>query len=156
MALGKCCCCVELRTGAITIAILGFVAAFVNLAAGLGWHNVCFLILRFVASGLLLYGAHKREKVPTIIYLVLDMISQVLIAIITILDIVAISDDSIAACLSPDVTEDACFAAMEVIAFYIAIYAGAFSLSIYFWICIFSFLKELEGATSSSSLVAMV
>ena len=103
MALGKCCCCVDLRTGAMIIAVIGVVGAFINLGAGQGWDNICFLISQLAASGCLLYGAIKREKVPTIIYLIFDMISIILIAIIIILLIVAIAAASIA-CDSPDVT----------------------------------------------------
>ena len=163
MALGKCCCCVDLRTGAIIIAIIGIVGGFVNLGSGHDWRHICFLILQLVASGCLLYGAIQCEKIPTIIYLVFQMISIVLIAIIIILFIVAIVIGP-EACqktlktlkAAPEDPEQACRAAIVVLEVYIFLYAVALALSTYFWICVYSFMKRLNGEHSSPPMYANV
>ena len=167
MVLGKCCCCVDLRVGSIVIAIIGFVGGFGNLGVslkqdGAEWSSICFAISQSVASGCLLYGAIKREKTPTLIYLAFEMVSIILLAIIIILTIIAMLAAS-SACQSSSIQMspvlrpgDNCADLNVGFAVVIAVYAAFLALSIYFWICVHSFLKGLNGEQSSSPRVATV
>ena len=172
MTLATCCCCLSLRTGAIGIAVLGIVDACVgitllgvvdacvNLSIDCrhlfrGIHmefkdeqeliNICLWIrsvLQFMASSCLLFGAVKREKVSTTIYLVLEMISVVMCTIVTgvfahILELQSYYYYH----YSPTNTMVKGAFASGALLFVIGL-----ALPIYYCICVFGFLKELRGS----------
>ena len=151
MALKKCCCCVDLRSGALVIAILGTVLAVAGVTfavldmamvfgdddIGVPVHIPVLIYFGFelLASICLLVGAVKRENISTMIYLVLEMICIALdiIYCIFIIDIALNGHGEVDA------------SATSVIICAILVAVTNVALSIYFWICILSFWKELKG-----------
>jgi len=72
--VGKCCCCVDIRTGAIVIAVLGIVGSFGNLAFSTYWMMIGEIIWRLVVSFCLLFGAIKVNEIAVLIYLILTIL----------------------------------------------------------------------------------
>ena len=122
----KCCCCVDLRAGAIVIAIVDIAIGLASLVKPESGSYVGCLLL--IGAGIsLLIGAIKENQIATIVSLVLQMIGVVAYVIIGILLIVGGS----------------CY--VEALVFFGILFLIAASLQIYFWLCIFSFLKGLES-----------
>ena len=143
--LSRCCCCIELRTGAIIIAVLGILGSFGGF--GNGWiAGVCVLILGLVANCCLLHGAIKYNKVTTTIYLVLEMISIILIVAAAVFAIVVIAGATAVgtAASSWDAGNVASTAVLVVGIVSLVAYIIGIALQIYWWVCVFSFLKELK------------
>ena len=121
----KCCCCVDLRAGAIVIAIVDIAIGLASLVKPESGSYVGCLLL--IGAGIsLLIGAIKENQIATIVSLVLQMIGVVAYVIIGILLIVSGS----------------CYGPLVGLGVFFLIAA---SLQIYFWLCIFSFLKGLES-----------
>jgi len=74
LKVGKCCCCLDLRTGAIVIAVLGIVGSFGNLAFSTYWMMIGEIIWRLVVSFCLLFGAIKVNEIAVLIYLILNIL----------------------------------------------------------------------------------
>ena len=85
--LTKCCCCVDLRTGAMVMAILqvlGGLGSFAGQASG-GPGMLANGVLALVAGLCLLYGAIKYEPTATLVYLVFQMLSIITVTIVAML-----------------------------------------------------------------------
>ena len=84
--LTKCCCCVDLRTGAMVMAILQVLAGLGSFGgqASAGPGIVVNGVLALVAGLCLLYGAIKYEPTATLVYLVFQMLSIITVTIVAI------------------------------------------------------------------------
>ena len=133
MLLNKCCCCVDLRTGAIVLAVLGIINSFCLLSSGgFGWEGIILLILGLSTYGCLLFGAIKNNRTATLISVVMEMIYIVWMVIVLILLITL--GRAAAVGTKSDSTVDAA----------IAVCVVSVGLQVYFWICIYSFYQALK------------
>ena len=164
--LSKCCCCVPLRTGSLLIAVLGILGAIgifvsstnkqaynklVDHSTHLQWANIVegiFLLLPYV---FLLFGALINNDKAVLVCLVLTALSIIIGIIFGIIAIANIeilfpqlaawnashSIWSYARCtLSVEATKLMCPSLVQV----------------YFWICIYSFYKELKEGGGEASV----
>ena len=76
--VGKC-CCLDLRTGAIVIAVLGIVGSLGNLAFSTHWIIITEVITGLLVSFCLLFGAIKVNKIAVLIYLILNLLQIIFI-----------------------------------------------------------------------------
>ena len=135
--LKKCCCCVDLRTGAILMAIVEIIGGLGMFGKSqLGWHDVLNNVFAIGAGVCLLFGAIKYHQLATQVYLVLQMIAIVLTGVGIIYAIVVF------AALSG--------AAVTLIVIPLIIYVIFASVHIYFWVCVFSFYKAMKTGTIKS------
>ena len=74
----KCCCCVDLRTGAIVIAVLGIVWSFGYLSYSIDWLIITDVISGLIVSFCLLFGAIKVNEIAVLIYLILNVLQIIL------------------------------------------------------------------------------
>ena len=80
--VNKCCCCVDLRTGAIVIAILQLIGGAGCFGMGASeWQNIMNGVVGLLAGVCLLVGAINYHQTATLVYLVLDMIAIVLVGV---------------------------------------------------------------------------
>ena len=75
----KCCFCVDLRTGAVVIAVLGIVGSLANLAFSRHWMIITEVIYGLLLSFCLLFGVIKENKFAVLIYLILNVLQIILI-----------------------------------------------------------------------------
>ena len=143
MVLTKCCFCIDLRVGAIIIALLEMVAAIgcIIVSSPFPWYVIMFEVCGLIAGGCLLVGAISYHKIATTINLVLTTMSMVfyVIAGIVLFVVTTGSHDPIGRSFN---------------------YVGALFIilaliNIYFWLCVFSFLRGLKSGTSHVSLVSI-
>ena len=72
--LARCCWCVPLRTGCMTLSIVGILASFGILVLDRGWVGIQSTINGCMANGIFLYGSVKQIKQPLMAYLLIDAI----------------------------------------------------------------------------------
>lgn len=146
MALGKCCCCVELRTGAIIIAILGLIGSFGSFNRGVVI-GIIFFVYGLISNLCLLHGAIKYNRTTTLVFLIMDAILIVLLLVNWILIIVEMDSDDVKPCLNkksllfPE-TEIKCGVVVGVLIG--LIWTITMALSIYFWACVYGFFVDLK------------
>lgn len=128
MVFTKCCCCVDLRVGAIVIAILDIIAGLAGFGRGATWDNIIGCLALLAAGVCLLYGGIKYHQITTTVYLVFQMIGIVMYGIMVILMLV----------------QGAASGNAQVLGVMVALFLVA-CLQIYFWLCVFSFLKGLKS-----------
>ena len=90
--LTKCCCCVDLRTGAMVMAILqvlGVLGSFGSRGMDGGLAMFVSGGLALVAGLCLLYGAIKYEPTATLVYLVFQMLPIITVTIMAMLLVLA-------------------------------------------------------------------
>ena len=136
MALGKFCCCIELRLGCIVWAVLGLIS---NVVCGIAMakdkdhSNVYFIIsanvIGSIACFCLLFGAIKNNWIAVLVYLVVDMLKMVLYVISGIISFTYIG---------PVALWNGIFITNGIVLIAIAL------VPLYFWICVFSFFKKLR------------
>ena len=158
--VGKCCCCVDLKTGAIVIAVLGIVGSFVNLAFSTNWTMIGEIILMLVVSFCLLFGAIKENEIAVLIYLILNMlqiISEFAVGILLVVGSAIVSqDDGSTVANSTSLHQDdgstveskAIGIAGTIGGLYIILWA---CLDIYFFICLHSFYKKIKDGKITSA-----
>ena len=139
--LKNCCCCVDLRFGAIVIAILGVVdgiGAFFTINGAVGYDGLTtiqyiFMCLggavKIIAGLCLLFGSIKYHQSTTLAYLVLQMLSIKIVVIGCAMGLIG--------------------SAYPLDALYV--YSTKIILNIYFWSCIYSFYKGLENGDIRSA-----
>ena len=138
----KCCCCIELRVGAIIIAVLQIVGAIGYIAkyhqAG-DWAPILSSICGILAGVALLLGAIKYWQCATIVNLVYGMLSIVCYVIAAIMFV-----------MMP--TMYSYHDAQIAVPFYIAgaIYIIVAGINLLFWIYVFSFLKGMKKGEISA------
>ena len=147
--LKKCCCCVDLRTGAIVMAVLEIIGGLGMFAGGL-WQDILSAVVTIGAGVCLLFGAIKYHQLATLVYLVLQMIAIVLSGVAMIMVIIAAT--AITATGNSGVQGNAVGGtSVIVLASVLAAFYGIFtSLNIYFWVCVFSFYKGLKTGKITS------
>ena len=138
----KCCCCVDLRTGAIVMAILEIIGGLglfgKGVSAGL-WPDILNGVVVTGAGACLLFGAIKYHQLATRVYLVLQMIAIVLLGVAMLMAIIW------ATAAASAVSERHGLQGNEGgVATAVMIYGIFASLHIYFWLCVFSFYKGLK------------
>ena len=138
--LKKCCCCVDLRTGAILMAIVEIIGGLGMFGKSqLGWHDVLNNVFAIGAGVCLLFGAIKYHQLGTRVYLVLQMIAIVLLGVAMLMAIIW------ATAAASAVSERHGLQGNEGgVATAVMIYGIFASLHIYFWLCVFSFYKGLK------------
>ena len=156
--LSKCCCCVPLRTGSIILAILGILGGIFAFAISRGqWSSIVEGIFYLLSYGFLLFGAIKYNEKAVLVCLVLSAASIILGVVFCIIAIANIE------MIAPKLAND-CAAMIDELnklgmtcdqfkSTTIGIVAGTFIgsslVSAYFWICNYSFYKQLkEGGAS--------
>ena len=146
MVFNKCCCCIELRVGAIIIAVLEIIEALGCLRYGihlisLRYYYIVTAILRLVSGGCLLYGAIKYHQIMTIMNLVFSMTGIVFCVVVGVYIFASlpfyINPDK-GAILNSTAEQEAVTGVGWII--------GAL-VTLYFWLCVFSLLKALKSGT---------
>ena len=153
MALGKCCCCVDLRTGAIIIAVLGLIASFGNFQHGVVMGSIS-LVYGLICNLCLLHGAIKYNRTTTMVFLIMDALYIVLLLVFWILIIVAMASDEVSPCWKSEnkevKMEYAGYKDVEcavIVAVLVATLVGTsiiLAISIYFWACVYGFFVDLK------------
>ena len=157
LKVGKCCCCLDLRTGAIVIAVLGIVGSFGNLAFSTYWMMIGEIIWRLVVSFCLLFGAIKVNEIAVLIYLILNMlqiISEFAVGIFLLVAGTALKVASQDAVTQHDKNLYGTAGTAAIIGGVCVILWACFQ--IYFFICIHSFYKKIiKGKITSSATVTV-
>ena len=181
--LTKCCCCVDLRIGAMVMAILqvlGVLGSFGSRGIG-GLAMFVSGGLALVAGLCLLYGAIKYEPTATLVYLVWQMLSIIMVTIAAIFLVFVTTNVTDAVHHSVNVhnpygvnidnpyggvnvhnplggvnsSNDALGVAATATTIAVVIMAVALAcyvlISIYFWVCAFSFYKGLKSGSITPS-----
>ena len=161
MALGKCCCCVELRTGAIIIAVLGLIASFGSFQHGVVI-GIIFFVYGLVQNLCLLHGAIKYNRTTTLVYLIMEAIFIILLLVNWILIIVGMASDEVKPCwkeenLNDDTKIDlgwngwdeaSCGVIVGVLVALFVVLTIMMAISIYFWACVYGFFVDLKQQQS--------
>ena len=143
--VSKCCCCVPLRTGGIIIGVLGVLTG-IGLLLG-GYPNSYFITdgtVQILTYGVLLFGAIQNNKTALLIHLVAAALSIALGISFGIYFFILV-----AVFVSQFDTSEYSSLGYGLLA------SGATSfiieglLSVYFWICNYSFYKELKKGDSN-------
>ena len=159
--LSKCCCCVPLRTGSLVLAILGILSGIGYFAMSKGsWGSIIQGIFYLLAYGFLLFGALKYNEKAVLVCLVCTAVGIVFGIIMCIIAIASIDT------LAPQLADN-CAAIIDelnhmhmtcdqfkagVIGTMAATFIIGSLLNVYFWICNYSFYKELkEGGAGFSA-----
>ena len=152
--LSKCCCCVPLRTGSLVIAVLGILGALGILASSKGqWPSIVEGIFFLLPYAFLLFGAIKYNDKAVLVCVVLTALSIIIGIVFGIIAIVKIeiinpllANDCEAFDYASDFTffldcDKEKFKARAITAAYLFVLS---LVEVYFWICNFSFYKELK------------
>ena len=139
----KCCCCVPLRTGSIVLAIIGLLYGIVPFTTPewismIGfwlWKTYILGALYLFGYAALLFGALKYNDKAVLVNLVCTPIIIVLTTIMGIWLIVEIVRFEMVGCLE-------CWVQL------VLLIVSAF-LNGYFWLCNYSFYKELKGGNEN-------
>ena len=152
--LSKCCCCIPLRTGSIVLAILGLLgggAIFAQFFAQSGgfWVYIVEGIFYLFAYGALLFGAIKYNEKAVLINLActaLLILLGIVFAIILLVSIEKFLPKFAYECTGIDLKQgitcdDQKLATAGMPA---GILIGSSLLNGYFWVCNYSFYKQLK------------
>lgn len=147
MALNKCCFCVDLRNGAVAIAVLHILGALGSLGwgiqNGITWMPILDCIVGIAAGVCLLYGAIKYNTIATVIHLVLALIEIIFLFVMAILIFVGF-----AALLNATGGDFQWFHYLTlVIAVTIIVWA---LVEIYFCVCVYRFYQQLKSGMITS------
>ena len=152
----KCCCCVDLRTGAIVMAILQLIGGAGMFGMGAEWQNILSALVGVGAGVCLLFGAIKYHQMATLVYLVLQMVEIVLIGVAMLVGIIAGTAVTVAVSDHPDLqgnqdVQGAVQVGGAIVVVLTMIPFGIIALFyIYFWVCAFSFYKGLKTGEIAS------
>ena len=136
--LSKCCCCVPLRTGSLVIAIIGILGGLGLLASSKGqWSSIVEGIFFLLPYAFLLFGALKYNDKAVLVCIVLTALSIIMGIVFGIIAIVNI--DILIQNL--DLSDSLRFRTIVTTAVKLFIVS---LVNIYFWICNYSFYKELK------------
>ena len=157
--LAKCCCCVPLRTGSIVLSVLGLMGGVGMMLRGLSdWSNVVSGILTILAYAILMYGCLKNHPTAVLVYLVLDALAIILMIFIAILSIAAATfmfPDLPDQCEQLNYTTEQCDnLKIAAIGFAASLFVGIAILYTYFWVCVYSFYKELKSGVNNTAYKA--
>ena len=124
MMLSKCCFCFALRNGCIALGILGLITFVHSMVVNgsTAWPYV-------VAYGILLYGSCKKSQTAVLLYLIFDQLTIISMFTIVIRQCFFIAESH----GNTPIGEIRIFVVLT-----IQLVANA-----YFWVCVFSFYKQL-------------
>ena len=144
--LSKCCCCVPLRTGSLVLGILGILGAIEQFAQP-SWGNVVVGMFYLNASGALLFGAIKYNAVAVLVNLVCTaniIVLELVLAIVAISQIVQLSQ------ITNGLQDQQAIGYQQtVLVTNMASCIVGAVLNAYFWVCNYSFYKELKGGNEN-------
>ena len=152
--LSKCCCCVPLRTGSITLGVIGLLGGMGTFAKSDGlWFNIVLGIFYIIAYTTLLYGAIKPNGTAVFFSLVCTAIIIVLgiaFGVIIVTSIERLVPEFANNCAAiENYLAQAHLTCEQFKSATIGVTAGIFFASAlintYFWVCNYSFYKELKG-----------
>ena len=159
MVFTRCCCCVELQTGCIILAILGILGSFGSLSQGITAFSVASCVIGFITHLMLLIGAITKNVPATIIYLVLEAVAIVAViayGVVLIVTYGSVKDEFFAICNADptcqNLSDEEKEFAIEMTKYLPAAMIVAALLYVYFWLCVYSFLKELKASDTSPNL----
>ena len=167
MVFNKCCCCVDLRVGTQIIAILEIVIGLSGLGMGITWKSIVAVIIGVGSGACLMWSSWskyiviKYKKPGIIMYLVVSMIGIVIYVFAASFMFVGLNEGlrSINTRLEKNVTtlnvwgepEDMAKIKAETFEFLtgtVAVIGVAYLVvalvKLYFWICVYSFLKGVN------------
>ena len=160
--LSKCCCCIDLRTGSLILAILGILGSILTFATSDGdWPLIMQGTFNLLAYSFLLFGALKCNEKAVLACLICTGFAIAWGIIFTIIVFVSI------ALFKPELDNN-CEDIIEQLKklgtscdqlkhITMGIAAGSFIagslINIYFWICNYSFYKELKKGRNGISNV---
>ena len=160
--LSKCCCCIPLRTGSLILAVLGILGGFAKFASSAGqWNNIIEGVFFILSYGSLLFGALKYNAKAVLVCLVC---TGVLMLLEIVFGIIAFVKPEIfrpelannCATLDKSILWTFGWTCNEYKWSFLILAAGksfgSLLVNVYFWICNYSFYKELkkEGGGSSA------
>ena len=137
MVLDKCCCCLDLRIGAILIAIFQIISSLVTCVSLVTWNTVVIAILCVASGKCLLFGVIRPHQTATMVSLVLSMAGVLFYVVAVIMSIIVITSIDPQ---NPNFYE----IASKDIAYGVSMISFAI-LNSYFCFCIYSFLGELKA-----------
>ena len=163
--LSKCCCCVPLRTGSIILAVLGILGGIGIFVGSQGfWFNIVLGVFYIFGYPALLFGAIKYCAKAVLVSLVCTAIIIVIgitFGIIMIASTETFVPDLANNCASMvDVSTNGGNGQVDLTGFCDVfkfttkvVAAGIFFpsalINFYFWICNYSFYKELKGGNGN-------
>ena len=143
MCLNKCCCCIDLQTGCIVLAIIGFIINFglfglADTHCGGGGCSYAFYVVALgnvtgiIGCVCLLFGAIKKISIAVEVYLGVEIIRIILYFANVIMILKRYVE-------YPDMSDTY---KNTVLASGICVLLVMLT-SLYFWICVFSFFQKL-------------
>ena len=136
------CCCLDLRDGAIAIAVLEMLiglGSFGSFANGFNWIAI-LIFLPNVASGIsLLYGAIKHNSTAVLVNLILSLLGVVFLIVMSLLALIPGASMTL-------VEQRGAQIIMIVLG---SIYLLITLIQIYFWICVYSYFRKLKSGNLS-------
>lgn len=161
LVLKKFCYCIGLRTGCITIGILGIIGrAIFGVGNGIlfwtyfvpiddlhNWRTIACIangLVGIAAAATLLQGALKNNKMTTNIYLYMASILVLLLFISMCLGISTLSGDTLKNLYKKEKCNEDCDKTVTFTIIVLTFDIIDFVCYAYFWICANSFLQELE------------
>ena len=146
MALNKCCCCVDLRTGAMIIAVLEIIGGFALLGKSpIAWDTIVTCITFVISGACLLFGAIKYNWTATLVNMVFSAVGITLWIIVAVMFFVA------AGVGSGQVSSQQKNAYWTASIITGVILIAVVFVKIYFWVCVYSFYRNLKSGNISSS-----
>ena len=159
--LSKCCCCVPLRTGSIILAILGILGGLGVFVGSQGfWFNIVLGVFYIVGYPALLFGAIKYNHKAVLVSLVCTAIIiaiGIAFGIIVIASIETFVPEFANNCASMvdvssngnngqvDISGVCAVVRYTTMGITATIFFASAVINCYFWICNYSFYKELKG-----------
>ena len=151
MGLNKCCCCVDLRTGAMIIAVLYIIGGFGLLGKPpITWDTILTCITCVISGACLLFGAIKYNWTATLVNLVFSAVGIASWIIVTVM-LLLVAFGLVSGQQMPNHQKNA-FWTGSISAFItgVLLIAVVF-VKMYFWICVYSFYRNLKSGNISSS-----
>merc|ERR1712136_352161 len=150
--LSVCCFCVPLRNGSITLAVLGVLAGLGSFGQGY-WPSIVCGIISLAYGGCLLFGAIKYHEKAVLVALIMQGVNMAISALFFIIILASIG--SVVPTLANDcedlrIPKSSCDEVKSATIGPLAgIFIGSILLNVYFWICNYSFHKELKEGVQS-------
>ena len=130
MAVNNVCGCMDLRTGAMFIAITQMVIGLICIASwkyALYWSIISGLLVA-IAGGCLLFSVIAKNVVGSMLYLIFTLIGIIIVAVTGVMMIIWEGDD---------------WHGVEIVV--ILLYFAWMAVLIYFWICGYSFYSRFRN-----------
>ena len=158
--LSKCCCCVPLRTGSIVLAVLGILGGIGTFVASQGqWPQIVLGVFYIIGYPALLFGAIKYCRKAVLVSLVCTafiIVIGIAFGIIFIASVETFVPELANNCATMvDVSTNGVNGQVDLsglcdvvryttIGIAAAIFFSSALINFYFWICNYSFYKELK------------